>query len=172
MKKVIILGGNNNCNIKWLKRMNLTYKKDYEVTTVYYDNWVDNTDIDFDIELKKLKELVNDFEDYIIIAKSAGVVLSLIGMSKGGINPNAAVFMGMPLKFTQAKGINLTHLLSSVQEQCKILVIQQKNDPLGKAIEVKNILPEKVNFVEINGCYHSYTKYDDIKDIIDNFISI
>ena len=52
-KNIIILGGNSSNNKKWLKQMELTYQKDYNVYGVYYDNWENNTDIDFNIELEK-----------------------------------------------------------------------------------------------------------------------
>lgn len=172
MKKIVVLGGNNNCNIKWLEKMRLIYQKDYEISLLYYDNWVDNSNINFDIELKKLKELVNDFDEYFIVAKSAGAVLALIGIDMGIINPKGLVVMGVPLEFAKVKKIDLGYLLTSSAEKSEILVIQQKYDPIGKACDVRKILSDKIKFEVINGCHHTYAKYEDIKNIVDNFINL
>lgn len=171
MKHLIILGGNNNHNIKWLKKMKSTYQKDYDVTILFYDHWDNNTDMNFDLEINKLKKLMNENKESIIVAKSAGAVLSLIAVSRGIINPKKLIIMGLPLKFTERNGIDIKKLLFIAQKKLDILIIQQKNDPLGKVKEVKNIISGNIKLVEINGNYHTYTKYEDIKNIVDNFIN-
>lgn len=171
MKKVIILGGNKNHNIKWLKKMKSIYQKDYDVYDFYYDNWVTDTDIDFDIELKKLEELIKNDNEYIVIAKSAGDILSLMGISSGMIKLKKLIMMGLPLKFTESHNIDLKYLLNEASKKTEIMVIQQRYDPLGKASDIKNILPDNIEFVAINGNQHTYAKYEYIKDIVDKFIN-
>lgn len=171
MKKVIILGGNKNHNIKWLKKMKKVYSKDYDVYDFYYDNWITDTDIDFDIELNKLEELMKNNGEYIIIAKSAGDILSLMGISKGIIKPKKLIMMGLPLMFTEKYNINLKYLLGEASKKTDIMVIQQKYDPLGKVSDIENIISNNIKLVAINGCYHTYTKYEYIKLIVDEFIN-
>lgn len=171
MKKLIILGGNNSRNIEWLKKMKCTYKKEYDVLTMYYDSWIDNSSIDFNVELVKLQELVKNMKDYIIIAKSAGSILSLMGICNKMIIPKAIIIMGLPLVFAENNDINLEYMLEKVKQLCKVLIIQQKNDPLGKSSDVRKILSDGIKLEQINGNYHWYGKYEEIKLIIDGFIN-
>ena len=48
---VIILGGNTPNNVKWLKQMEKVYKKDYNVSTLSFDNWKDSSMLDFELGL-------------------------------------------------------------------------------------------------------------------------
>lgn len=54
---IIILGGNTSNNIKWLRQMVNVYKKNYNVFSLFFDNWEDNSMIDFEKEGKKLRKL-------------------------------------------------------------------------------------------------------------------
>lgn len=45
---IIILGGNTSNNIKWLRQMVNVYKKNYNVFSLFFDNWEDNSMIDFE----------------------------------------------------------------------------------------------------------------------------
>ena len=170
-KNIIILGGNSSNNKKWLKQMELTYQKDYNVYGVYYDNWENNTDIDFNIELEKLENLTKNLKDYIIICKSAGSVLTLTAVDKQIINPNKIIIMGLPLKFINLINIDIKKLLLNVKNNRNILIIQQKDDPQGKSKEVNEIIDDDIELNEIPGHYHAYTNYNKIKELIDNFIN-
>ena len=54
---IIILGGNTSNNIKWMRQMVNVYKKNYNVFSLFFDNWEDNSMIDFEKEGKKLRQL-------------------------------------------------------------------------------------------------------------------
>jgi len=170
-KNIIILGGNSSKNIKWLKQMEVTYKNDYNVYGVYYDNWFNNTDIDFEIELKKLENLTKALKEYTIICKSAGSIITLKAVDKEMINPSKIVIMGLPLRFIDIINIDIKNLLNRAKNNRKILIIQQKDDPQGKAKEVHEIIGNDIELIEIPGHYHTYTKYKNIKELIDKFIS-
>lgn len=171
MKKVIILGGNNNHNIKWVDKMISLYQKDYDVSGIYYDSWYNDLEIDFDIELKKIQELMVDDYEHIIIAKSIGSILSLIGIVNGMFIPKKLIVMGLPLMFTEKHNIDLKYLLDEASKKTDIMVIQQKYDPLGKASDIENMLPTNVEFLIINGNNHRYARYEKIKDLVDKRIN-
>ena len=172
MKNLIILGGNSKNNIPWIKEMEESYKKDYNVSTLFYDNWdEENKDIDFDLELNKLVEITKEYDEHIIISKSAGSLLALNGITSNLINPKLLVIMGIPLKFLNHFNVDIKDLFNKVLIKTKILVIQQKNDPQGSSQEIEKILTNNVNFIEIPGNNHAYNEISYIKNIIDNFIS-
>ena len=170
-KNIIILGGNSSNNIKWLKQMELTYKNDYNVYGVYYDNWFNNTDINYELELNKLKNITKDLKEYIIICKSAGSVLTLKAIEKELINPSKIIIMGLPLKYIKLINIDIKKLIFNAKNNREILIIQQKDDPQGKSKEVYEIIGNDIELIEIPGHHHVYTKYDKIKELIDNFIN-
>jgi len=169
MRNLLILGGNSGNNIKWIKAMQKKYSEDYNTRTIFFDNWHDNTDLDFSKELVKLKNMVKEIDDYYIVAKSAGAILSLIAISENIISPNKIAIMGVPLKYAKQKNINLEDIITCVGAKKEILVIQQKNDPQGKSEEIRKILPSNIKVIEIMGNQHTYTKIEMIKSFIDDF---
>ena len=99
---IIILEENASNDIKWLKNMTDVHKNDYNVFTISFDNWQDNTMIDFKKESKKLINLCKETEKYIILTKSAGAVLEI---EKENIIPSVFIALGMPLKFANKNNI-------------------------------------------------------------------
>jgi hypothetical protein len=171
-KNVIILGGNTNKNIPWINRMQEEYSLDYNVITLFFDNWKDNSDIDFDIELLKLREITDNIDNYNIVAKSAGALAVLMGIGSDVIKPDSIVIMGVPLDFAKHKDIDVLKLFVEAKDKTNILVIQQTNDPQGKAEVVEKLLPKDIIFIEIEGNNHSYDEISNIKQFVDSFINI
>lgn len=54
---IIILGGNTSNNLSWIRKMENIYSKSYNVSILEFDNWKDDTMIDFDRESDKLIKL-------------------------------------------------------------------------------------------------------------------
>jgi len=169
-KNVIILGGNNNCNISWLKKMKREYKKSYNVFDMYFDNWIDNSDMDFEIELEKFRNIVEPLDEYFVVAKSAGAILSLMAINKEFIMPEKIVIMGVPLVYAERKKIDIEELLSLASKKSNILIIQQKNDPQGKYQDIVELITPNIQKIEIKGNHHTYGKINYIKTIVDTFL--
>lgn len=172
MKKenILILGGNSKNNISWIKEVNETFKNDYEVMDVYYDHWKNDSEIDFDIELKKLEKMLCNTNDYYIVAKSIGSIISLMGIEKNIIKPKGIIILGFPITFLKEQNFNYEPLIESAIKETKILIIQQQNDPLGKYSEVRNELQNIIKVVEVPGDDHSYNDIKSIKQLTDEFI--
>lgn len=167
---LLILGGNSKKNISWLNKTIKVFNKDYKTNGIYYDHWNNDNEINFDIELSKLKKLHNEVTDYSIVAKSIGSIISLMGIEKNIIKPKKIVIMGFPIKLLKQVNFNIDPLIECAINKTEILIIQQKYDPIGSYNEVVNYLPGNINVVEIPGHYHVYNNMDVIKPIIDNFI--
>ena len=167
---IIILGGNTSNNIKWLKKMTDVYKNDYNVLTISFDNWQDNSMINFKKESKKLINLCKEQEKYIILAKSAGAVLAALEIEKGNITPSLFIVLGMPLKFANKNNIDIKRIFNNVKNKCKILIIQQKYDPQGRAKEISDMFDGNILVKPINGNNHVYTNFLAIKNEVDFFI--
>ena len=167
---IIILGGNTSNNIKWLRQMVNVYKKNYNVFSLFFDNWEDNSMIDFEKEEKKLRQLCKGKKNYVIIAKSAGAVLAAIEIEKNNITPRIFVVLGLPLKFTFENRIKIKEILNNINNRCKILIIQQKFDPQGSVKEVFDLLGKNIRIKPINGNKHTYANFLLIKKEVDLFI--
>lgn len=150
--------------------MEKLYKKDYNVYSLFFDNWKDNTMIDFNKESQKLINLCKGKENYIIIAKSAGAVLAAQEIKKANITPNLFIVMGLPLKFSLNNNIDIQQLFNIISTQCKILIIQQKFDPQGTSKEVSNMFKKNIFIKSINGNNHVYANFLQIKKDVDYFI--
>lgn len=169
-KDIIILGGNTSNNVKWLKQMTDVYKKDYNVFSLPFDNWKDNSMIDLKKEGKKLIQLCDKKKNYIIIAKSAGAVLAAMEIEKENIVPNIFIVLGLPLKFSFKNHIDIKRIFNKINSRCKILIIQQKFDPQGSVKEVFDMLEETILIKPINGNKHIYANFVSIKKEVDSFI--
>ncbi|MDD4643518.1 MAG: hypothetical protein PHW90_00560 [Bacilli bacterium] len=168
-KNVLILGGNSKNNIAWIHKVRKVFTRDYKVNEICYDHWKNNNEINFDVELKKLEKITHDIKDYYIVSKSIGSIIALIGIEKQIINPKGIVILGFPLKYLQKINLNIKQLLNNVINETEILVIQQKNDPIGKCEEVIKELPANIRVIEIPGNHHVYSNMNSIKPLVDQF---
>ena len=132
---IIILGGNTSNNIKWLRQMVNVYKKNYNVFSLFFDNWEDNSMIDFEKEGKKLRQLCKGKKNYVIIAKSAGAVLAAIEIEKNNITPSIFVVLGLPLKFTFENRIKIKEILNNIMQMKEKTIINIAN----KVTDVKDM---------------------------------
>lgn len=167
---IIILGGNTSNNVKWLKQMVNVYKKNYNVFALSFDNWKDNSMIDFKKEGKKLIQLCDKKENYIIIAKSVGAVLTAMEIEKKNITPSIFIVLGLPLKFSFENHIDIKKIFNKINDKCKILIIQQKFDPQGSVRKVVDMFGETILIKPINGNKHIYANFLPIKKEVDFFI--
>ncbi len=171
MKNIIIIGGRSKNNIPWIENMQTEYRKDYNVSILYYDHWkIEDADMNFDLELDKLSNIIKQYKEYVIVAKSAGILLSLFGVNRGLIKPRLIITMGIPLKYANESNIDVKELFSKAKGKSKILVIQKRNDPQGSAQEIRKLLPKSISLIEIDGDDHTYNEISSIKKDIDEFI--
>ena len=61
-------------------------------------HWEQGGPINFEHELARVIEEVDEqLTPYIIFAKSAGSVLSMLGIARGALDPEYCIFVGVPL---------------------------------------------------------------------------
>lgn len=168
-KHLLILGGNSKNNILWLSEFKNEFSKDYEVCDIFYEHWKKNNEINFYTELEKIEQAVINIKEFSIISKSIGSVISIIGISEKKIKPKKVVILGYPLKLINEKKPNVNLLIKEISKEIEVLVIEQKDDPIGKYKDVKNEL-NNMNIIEIPGNDHCYDDINIIKPIIDKFL--
>ena len=172
-KTIIIIGGNSSRNKLWIDRATRAYRSTYDVIPFYFSHWeTDDEDIDFTEELRRLSSVLDQIDEYIIIAKSAGALLTLMGVSSNRLSPLAFVAYGVPMDYARYRRIDIRKLYISIREQCPVLVLQQVQDPQGSAAALKRFLPSWVPVIPISGDDHAYDNIVHVKKYSDAFINL
>ena len=172
---VVVLGGNGPKNIEWVRRISGVLRKDFTIYSLDYIHWSEGSssqDINFEAELLRLEGYVKDLDSYSIVAKSAGLLLTLMAINKGVISPESVVGFGLPLEFAQSRGLELTGMLNQAAKLCSLLCIQAKLDPQGTASDVHALLPSEVLLKSIPGDTHDYNQYEKLSSIAKTFINL
>lgn len=170
--KAIILPGNNSENRDWLPLVaEVLRRKNFEPIELAYEHWQTGGElIDFEKETKRLAAIAKDIGPFIVIGKSAGVMLCLKAVAESLIKPERAIFFGCPI--TWARHLKLPFDEWLEKWATPTLFVQQSNDLAGSATEVFAYLKTKVNsqcsFREIPGNDHWYGEAE-LLSVISNF---
>ncbi len=134
----------------------------FDKTIVHeYAHWASSTSsMDLEHELQTSHSKVRGLGDYVIFAKSAGVVLSLKGIHDGIFRPEACLFVGTPLGFVQEHGHQMDVWLKSLHAPA--LFAQKSHDPAGAFRDVERFLhhhmpSRRYKTVELPGHTHNYS---------------
>lgn len=176
MKKhyLIILGGNSLKNKHWVQKMSKNLKLDYPSVEFYYSHWKENLqDINFEKELKRLIKFIkeNKITNYSIVAKSAGFVLSLKGVTNNTLLPRTIVGYGLPVEYSSYRKIDLNYLIKASSERTNIICIQADEDPQGSFELVKKITLDTIPIWNIKDNSHNYDKFKQMANIAKAFIA-
>lgn len=169
-KNILILGGNTSNNLEWIKKFTKDFQKDNKVKNIKYNHWNTDKELDFELETNKVLNELNEFNTYSIIAKSVGSIITLKAIKNNLIKPENLIILGLPLMYIERKKIDINSLLDDAITKTNILIIQQKDDPIGKYDEVTKLISKDIKVISIPGHYHIYGNIKLIKEIINNEI--
>lgn len=170
---VIILGGNSASNKIWVDDMCAHLNPDFNVATHEYLHWKGaDHDIDFDIELARLERFIkrNNIKEYSIVAKSAGLLLSLIGVGNGVLFPVSIVGFGLPLEYARYRKVDISSLIADISKEHRILIIQGTRDPQGYASAVRQIIPNNILLTRVRSDSHAYDNFKKMSRYAQTFI--
>lgn len=162
-----MLSGNSLSNRTWIKKVREVVADLFEeIKILDYDHWSSGRElIDFDLERKTLPDLVEEWGDYLVFAKSVGTLLTLAGTADGALQPKAALFCGFPKTFSERVGFaGMDAAWSKVNY--RIMILQNEFDPAGNYEEVSNYVRgtgKDIEVVKIQGDTHDYKDYADIR---------
>lgn len=172
--KTILLGGNNPTNIFWLESMEKELKKKLNDVFVHrYSHWDTNVElIDLDKELENLRTELESAKQYVIVGKSAGVLLALKGISESKLHPSACVFLGIPVLWGWEKGFDVDRWIKGFS--VPTLFIHKSGDPAIASDALKNLLKESgaknYKLHIIPGEEHEYAEYKELSQTIISFL--
>ncbi len=139
---LVLLPGNSADHREWIDGVERVFAPHFEnVYTQYYDHWFGGNEsavLDLQSELDKVITQTEDFDPYLIVAKSAGCLLALKGIYEGVLSPHACVFIGLPKAWAQEQDMPIDEWLLSYDTPS--LFIQQRQDPVFFGTELAGYL--------------------------------
>jgi len=172
---LIILGGNNRSpkNRAWVSDLANTLQPYF--TSVYshsYRHWQTKEKvINLDCELEALKNIIKEKQEYLILGKSAGVILTLKGINSGVFTPAKCIFIGTPVRWGKKHSFAVDAWFRNYSTPS--LFIQESYDPAMLSKSLKKYLKEmgvaNYQLSEIPGNDHDYENQLQLRDIIISF---
>ena len=163
---LILLPGMSPVNKDWIEEVENELTSSFERTKVqYYDHWEQGGGFKLGAEKKKLRKTAEDFGNYLILAKSVGVFLTIEAMNKQLISPNKCVFLGTTYRSAQLLG----------DWDIPTLFIQETQDPFLHIADlrplIRTALAGNSHLVEIEGTTHAYKDVERIRTEVRDFIA-
>lgn len=171
---LILLGGNSPINKQWLHDLATALKTHFPSPYIHhYRHWeTGEALIDLDYELEVLTKNL-PAEPYIILAKSAGVLLTLKGVAEKLLNPQKCIFLGTPILWAKDNHFVVESWLGN--HSLPTLFIQQAHDPAMSFNDLKQYLEQEntknYQLFELSGDDHIYDNFDQLRDPIITFIN-
>jgi len=140
-----------------------------------YEHWSleEKADLDLGKESKNLAQLVGNDPDYIIFAKSAGMLTALKAIKESNLQPEACVFCGFPLLWSEERGIPAKEYLHG--HTIPTTFIQNNADPSCSAEQMKTILEQEgcknYKLIEEAGDTHKYNNFELIKAELKTYLA-
>ncbi len=162
--KTLLLPGANPRTIEWLNELtnelNIVHFKSNLHKYVFWQ------EVDADKYVNR--EVSNLSSDHygLVIAKSFGSLVLLEATLDKQVTWDKAIIFGVPLKITESTKFNFDGF--KILKDNSILIVQQRDDILGKAEELKNYCDE--NLLVIDGSDHQYEQFHLYKDEVVNWL--
>ncbi len=171
--KIVIVPGNSFKNKKWIQKATKFFQlnKKHDVLSIEYTHWHSKEGlIDIEKESLKLNNLLSGQEKYLIIAKSAGILVSMKTFMSGKINPKSFIFLGLPLGWAKERKFNMSLIFNEFP--IPALIIQNNKDPVASAGEVNSFIkklkkPKNIQLIQTPGNSHDYEDFELIYSFID-----
>lgn len=166
---IVLLPGNSVSNREWLNRLAERFKKDFELVIPHaYRHWeTGEALIDLQEELKRLTERIPVGQRYTIVAKSAGVILTMKGIFERVLSPTFCVFIGTPIPWANAEGILDKRWFQ--KSAIAILFIQNERDPIMNLSALRQFLGHtglsNYRISPLPGRDHDYTDLDRLVEL-------
>jgi len=134
---------------------------------MYYDHWqTGENNLNFEVELKKLKALTKGKKNYSIFSKSIGSILALNAIYNKIINPEEILICGHPYKLAKELDFPIDDYLKSLT--IPSVFIQNEFDPLCSYEELEKVLKNNspINyFLQKNPNIETHD-YDDYQNLV------
>lgn len=168
---LLLLGGNSAHNKQWVYEVCDALGPLFDRCLVHeYNHWHNGESfINFSEELTALQAETAGMSDYLIFAKSVGVVLAAQGIERGVLVPHGCLFAGVPLGLVEKQAYPLCDWLACGKQQ--LVFAQNEADPAGSFDSLQHYLADseldKYEIVRLNGDTHNYEDMDMLRQLAD-----
>lgn len=163
---IIYLGGGSVRNKDWIEKVKSNFDSFSTGNILYYDHWqTGDKNLNFEIESKKLSELVAGKDEYFVFAKSISSILALKSIYERTIFPKKMIICGHPYNLAKELGFPINDYLKSLT--IPTVFIQNEFDPLFNYSDLEKVLKENspVDYQLIknpNNNTHDYEDYESL----------
>lgn len=170
--KLLILPGNSYRNKKEMKKVANHLKGIFKETYIHnYLHWKTGQKlINLEEERKIIAKKINK-KDWVIFAKSIGIILALNLIHENKIKPQAVILAGTPIKWLKENKIQFKKQFKNLN--IKSLFIQKNKDPICPSKYLKKFIKKSKitnsQFLEIEGNNHNYN-LPNIHEIVKYFL--
>lgn len=170
---IIYLGGGSVRNKNWIEKVKSEFDKFSDGQILYYSHWeTGEKNLNFEVETKKLSELVNGKDEYFIFAKSIGSVLALKSIYEKIISPKKIVICGHPYNLVKKLGFPIDDYLKNLS--IPVTFIQNEFDPLFSYVDLEKVLeensPEDYKLIKNpNNNTHDYEDLGELSKTVNDF---
>lgn len=171
MRRVLILPGYSEKNLKWLEETQRHLKSDeFEVIAHPWSHW-DGGEFELTNELQLLSEKIKE-ETTCIIAKSVGTRVAVEILAKRLFPVEKLILCGIPYHWQPDSGEPIPeHYREALTDfpSRNILCIQNSKDPYATYESIKNLLSsinEKMRIVSKETDTHDYPYYEDFSSFL------
>lgn len=126
-----------------------------------YDHWSKGGEVaDITDEINKAQQLVVDWDEYVVLAKSIGTVIAALGHVNGNLNAQRYTLLGIPYEGIADRTPEFEPSLALLPPT---VIIQNTADPVGSFLEVRRRLEvidtSHIELIETPGDTHDYTDF-------------
>lgn len=174
MNLILLSGSKKSSNETWIQKVQKTLDPLFDSSKIlryrHWDTGGPSTDIEH--ESLSLVQLVSELDEYVIFAKSIGVLVSMKAIHDHKIIPTKCVFVGSAIGRALNENYPIREHLSGYT--IPTLFIQKTTDPAISFNDLKMMIEglqvSNCRFVEVSGDDHHYDNVDEIKTLIQNFL--
>lgn len=165
--KVVILGGNSPRHYDWIRQLGGYLEAvGHQVVLHDYQHWTTGEAVaDIDDELQRLAGRLEGEENYVIISKSIGTVITVLGVARGVLRPARCVLLGVPYGGIAGQTPGFDEGLKLLP---RTVVIQNDHDPYGSADLVTSVLDTaqnpNISLIVNPGDTHDYLDFAQIAE--------
>jgi hypothetical protein len=184
MKRLYLLPGNDPKNFEWITQISEKIGDGFDKISIQeYDHWKTGEPvINWETEYKKLEGNFSgnvDSDNLTLFGKSAGTLLTLLGVYRKLFVPKYIVMCGVPITWGYKQGLPMDEMFKTLLSlETRVFIIQQENDRVGTAQFTKDTLlakgfkvGESFEFLSIPGSDHAYSEFGDYITSVLNFLN-
>lgn len=172
---LILLPGNNRMNNEWIEELADVFRQDYEnVEILKYLHWQTHESLlDIESEAQRLAEVANNLENYHIIAKSAGCILTIYAVSQNLINPKKCYFIGTPVDWAHQNNFDIDEWIKNYN--VSTLGVQKSEDIVIGYLDLKKYVEDNaldsIELIQVPGDDHHYADVNQLRYLWQKYLT-